>query len=202
LLDGLLDYFQVATLTQKTNTVNTLIEEALKRNQIQLTEKGLKLFKKLETDLPEIIVPDEHLEYIFNSVLQYVIASIPTYGNIELSTKFSIFKKGAGEELACFEEYGGTIEIVIVCGGDREPADDSVTAMGPIPTVQKDGASELILRLVKEMVMKNRGIMKFESDEKAKTMISLIFPIERRKVAYYESMSISPPANHLNILEF
>jgi len=59
---------------------------------------------------------------------------------------------------------------------------------------------ELMLRLVKEMVLKNRGIMKFEGDEKkAKTMISLIFPTERRKVAFYESMSINPPANHLNI---
>jgi hypothetical protein len=201
LLDGLLNYFQVTSLIKKTNTVNTLIEGALKKNQVQLKEKEVKLFKKLEEDLPETIVPDEHLKYILNSVLHYVIASTPTYGNIELLTKFSMFRKGGGEEQACFEEHGGTIEIVIVFAGDREPVGDSMTALGPIPTTQKDGAWELMLRLVKEMVIKNRGIMKFEGDEKkVKTMISLVFPIERRKVAFYESMSIHPPANHLNIL--
>jgi hypothetical protein len=181
--------------------VNTLIEGVLKKNEAHLKEKGVKLFKKLEEDLPEIIVPDEHLKYILNSVLQYVIASMPAYGDIELLTKFSIFKKGGGEEQACFEEYGGYIEIVIVFAGARESMRDSETVLGPTPTIhQKDGALELMLRLVKEMVLKNRGIMKFEGDEKkARAMISLIFPIERRKVACYESMSISPPANRLNI---
>jgi len=200
LLDGLLNYFQVTTLIKKNNTVHTLIEEALKKNQDQLKEKGVKLFKKLEKDLPEIIVPDEHLKYILNSVLQYAIASTPAFGTIELLTKFPILKKGAREEQACFEEHGGYIEIVIAFAGDRESVGDSETVLGPIPTIQKDGALELMLRLVKEMVLKNRGIMKFEGDgKKAKTMIFLIFPIERRKVAFYESMSINPPANHLNI---
>jgi signal transduction histidine kinase len=202
LLDGLLNYFQVTTPIKKTDTVNTLIEEALKKNQIQLKEKGVKLFKKLEKDLPEIIVPDEHLKYILNSVLQYVIASTPANGNIEFLTKFLISRNGGGKEQASFEEHGGYIEILIVFAGDRELGGNSVTALEPILTIQKNGALELMLRLVKEMVMKNRGIMKFEVDEKkAKMLISFIFPIERRKMAFYELMSINPPAHHLNILD-
>jgi len=202
LLDGLLNYFQGTTLIKKTNTVNTLIEEALKENQAHLKEKRVRLFKKLEKDLPETIVPDEHLRYILNSVLQYVIASTPAHGNIELLTKFSILKKGGGEEQACFGGHGGHIEIVIVFAKDRESVEAIETVSGSIPTIQKDGALELMLRLIKEMVLKNRGVMKFEGDEKkVKTMISLAFPVERRKVAFYEPMSISPSANHLNILE-
>jgi hypothetical protein len=202
LLDGLLNYFQGTPLIKKANTVNTLIEEALKGNQAHLKEKGVRLFKKLEKDLPEIIVPDEHLRYILNSVLQYVIASTPAHGNIELLTKFAIFKKGDREEQACFEGHGGHIEILIVFSGDRESVDALETISGSIPTIQKDGALELMLRLIKEMVLKNRGIMKFEGDEKkAKTMISLAFPVERRNVAFYEPLNISPSANHLNILE-
>jgi len=89
-----------------------------------------------------------------------------------------------------------------VFAGDRESVEALETVSGSIPTIQKDGALELMLRLIKEMVLKNRGIMKFEGDEKkAKTIISLVFPVERRKVAFYKPMSISPPANHLNILE-
>jgi len=194
LLDGLLNYFQVTTLIKKTNTVNTLLEESIKENQAQLKEKAVRLFKILEKDLPEIIVPDEHLRYILNSVLQYVIAATPTHGKIELSTVFSPFKKEGSEEQACFEGHGGQIEVLIVFAGDQEPE--------LISTIQKDGALELMLRLVREMVLKNRGIIELEGDEKkAKTTISLAFPVERRKMAFYEPMSISPPANHLNILE-
>jgi len=192
LLDGLLNYFQVTTQIKKINTVNTLIEEALKANQSRLKEKGVGLFKKLEKDLPEIIVPDEHLRYILNSVLQYVIASTPVHGNIELLTKFSILKKGGGEEHAFFEGHGGHIEILIVFAGGRESVEAFETASGSIPTIQKDGALELMLRLIKEMVLRNRGIMKFEGDEKkSKKIISLVFPVERRKVTFYEPMSTS-----------
>ena len=44
------------------------------------------------------------------------------------------------------------------------------------------------LLLVKEIVRKNLGTMKFDVNEKKpKTLITVIFPIERRKVIYYPS---------------
>ena len=68
--------------------------------------------------------------------------------------------------------------------------------MEGIPSLQKDEALDLILRLVKEMVLRNQGMMKFETDEKkAKVIISLRLPVERRKVFFYESISINPPTN-------
>jgi hypothetical protein len=49
---------------------------------------------------------------------------------------------------------------------------------------------DLILRFVKEVVQRNQGMMKIEGDEKkAKTFISLRFPVERRKVVYYQSVN-------------
>jgi hypothetical protein len=46
----------------------------------------------------------------------------------------------------------------------------------------------LKLLLVKEIVRKNHGVMKFEVDEKKpRTQISLIFPIERRRVVNYQT---------------
>jgi hypothetical protein len=57
-----------------------------------------------------------------------------------------------------------------------------------IPARQKDGILDLALRFVDEIVQRNRGMMKFEVDEKkTKTSISLRFPTERRKVVYYQS---------------
>jgi hypothetical protein len=52
---------------------------------------------------------------------------------------------------------------------------------------------EFMLRLAKEMVLKNRGMMKFEADERGgKRMIFLEFPIERRKEVFYEPIYINP----------
>jgi len=201
-LNGFLGYFHITTPIQKTNTVNTLLEEVLKKNQVQLEEKGVQYFQKLEKDLPEIIVPDEPLKYILNSVLQYVIISTRPNGNIEFLTKSFIFQSGGGETQACFEEYGGGVEILVVFTGEREPVEQSGAPWGRIPPPQADEAMELMLRLVKEMVQKNQGIMKCEADEnRSKTIISLRFPVERRKVFFYEPMSINPPAKPLKILD-
>lgn len=182
LLNGLLNYLQITTPIKKTNTVNTLIEEALKKNQSQLEEKGVKLFKKLEEDLPDIIVPDEQLDYILSSVLRYLITSTLPNGSIEFLTKSFIPERGAGGADACFEEYGGHIEILVIFAGDGKVEEIPEATSGRIPSLQKDEALELLLRLAREMVLKNRGIMRIETDEKrAKRTISLGFPIERRK---------------------
>lgn len=185
LLNGLLNYLQVTTPIKKTNTVNTLIEEALKKNRSRLDEKGVKLFKKLEEDLPDIIVPDEQLEYILNSVLRYLITSTLPNGSIEFLAKSFILERDTVGADACFEEYGGYIEILVVFVGDGKVEEKPEATSGRIPSLQKDGALELLLRLAREMVLKNRGIMKIETDEKrAKRTISLGFPIERRKEVF------------------
>lgn len=59
-----------------------------------------------------------------------------------------------------------------------------------IAALQKEEASDLILRFVKEVVLRNQGTMKMGADEKkTKTYIFLRFPVERRKVVYYQSVN-------------
>jgi len=49
----------------------------------------------------------------------------------------------------------------------------------------------LELRLIKEIIQKNEGMMKFEVNEKKpRTVISLKFPIERRKLIYYQPANV------------
>ena len=60
-----------------------------------------------------------------------------------------------------------------------------------ISTIQQEEAIELELRLIKEIIQKNQGMMKFEVNEKKpRTFISLKFPIERRKLIYYQPGSV------------
>ena len=85
------------------------------------------------------------------------------------------------------KEDRGYIEILIVFTGYKKASEQLKNVLG-IPAPQQEEAIELELRLIKEIIQKNRGMMKFEVNEKKpRTLISLKFPIERRKVIYYLS---------------
>ena len=186
LQDGLLNYIKINNPIIKTNTVNTLLEEELEKYQVELEEKKIKLFKTLEKNLPETAVPDDPLRYILGCVLQYVMALMPSNGSFGLFTKSLTLQRETGGEEALVKKEGKYVEILIVFTGYKKPT------VG-IPAHQKEGILNLTLRLVDEIVQRNRGMMKFEEDEKKeKTTISLRFPVERRKVVYYR------PANELS----
>jgi hypothetical protein len=78
------------------------------------------------------------------------------------------------------------IEILIAYTGYRKPVEPFRSPLG-ISAHPKEKILDLALKLVDEIVQRNRGMMKFEEDEKkAKATISLRFPVERRKVVYYQ----------------
>lgn len=182
--NSLLTYIRINNPIIKTNTVNTLIEEELKKYQAELEEKKIKLFKTLEKNLPETAVPDDQLRYILSCVLQYVMALIGANGNLGLFTKHFALQGELGED-----KEGRFIEILMVYTGYKKPTEQPGPSLG-ISAHRKERILDLALRLVDEIVQRNRGMMKFEEDEKkGKTTISLRFPVERRKVVYYQQPS-------------
>ena len=185
-LNSLLDYVKVHTPIRKINTVHNIMEEVLKKHQAKLEEKGIKVLKKLEKDLPETVVPDEQLKYILSSLLQYAMTLTPPHWNLGLSTRSFIFDKEAGEVEGLFKKDGRYIEISVVFPGRQRPSEPG-SGMTATP---KEEAPDLVLRFVKDVVLNNYGMMKVEADEKkARTLISIRFPVERRKVVYYQGLS-------------
>jgi hypothetical protein len=184
--NSLLHYIQINNPIIRTNTVNTLIEEELKKYQVHLEEKNVKLLKTLEEGLPETSVPDDQLRYIVSSVLQYVMALTHSNGYFGLYTRSGPPQKETGEDQISDKRERKYIEILMIFTSPKKQMAEGEPAL-EMPTRQKDGILELALRLVDEIIQKNHGLMKFEVDEKmAKTTISLRFPIERRKVVYYQ----------------
>lgn len=182
-LSGLTNYVKLNTPIQKTNTVHHIIEEVLKRYQAKLDEKGIRLLKKFERDLPETIVPDEQLKYIISSVLQYAMASSPPHWTIGLSTRSVVLEKGGGEVDDLFKRDGKYIEFSVAFPGYKKP----IESVSGIKGFREEEASDLILRFVKEVVQLHRGTLRMGADEKkTKTFISIRFPVERRKVVYYQ----------------
>lgn len=179
--NSLLNYIRINNPITKTNTVNTLIEEELKKYQSEVEEKKIKLFKTLEKNLPETAVPDDQLRYVLSCVLQYVMAMIGVNGNLGLFSRQVVLQREADED-----QEGRFIEILMVYAGHRKQTEPIGPPLG-VSAQRKERTLDLALKLVDEIVQRNRGIMKFEEDErKGKTAVSLRFPVERRKVVYYQ----------------
>ncbi len=183
LLDSFVQFLSVSTPLKKRGTVHRLIEEVLKKYQVQLDEKGVRLSKKYEKDLPETIVPDGLLSYILDSVLQYGIRAVTPGGEMEFSTKSSRLEKDVSLRQRLLRKDGRYIEIELLFkGGEKQGERFSENSI-----VQEDPLGIMLLRLVKELVRKNQGIMKLKKNEKqARLSISLWLPSERREIAYYQ----------------
>ncbi len=183
-LNGLIDYTKLRTPIRKMDTVHKIIGEVLKKHQVKLEEKGIKLLKRFEKDLPETIVPDEQLRYVLSSVLLYAMIATPPNWNVAVSTKSLLIEKVTGEAEGLFKKDGKYIEISVIFEVHRRRSE---LASGT-DTIQKEEGPDILLRFVKEVVLRNRGIMKMVT-KGTRTLISLRFPVEQRKVVYDQSLN-------------
>jgi len=189
LLDCFNDYINFSTPVIKSNTVNTLIEEVTQKHVSQFQEKKVNIIKKqFEKDLPETILPDEQLKYILNSVIECVLLSIPLNGNIGFLTRLFDIEALTSEEKSQLQKDGKYLEILVVSTSYEKSSEQlefvPVTPARP----QQEEATELILKLAKEIVKKNRGMMRQKVyEDKKMTFISVILPIEKRNVVRYPS---------------
>jgi hypothetical protein len=185
-LNSLTDYIKLHTPIRKMNTVHNIIEEVLKKHHVKLEEKGIKLLKRFEKDLPETTVPDEQLQYILGSVLEYARVVTPPNWNIVLSTKSVLIEKEIGKAEDLFKGDKKCIEISVFFAVHQKRSEPA----SGMAAIHKEEASDILLRFVKEVVLHNHGTMKFGVDEKrTKSFISLRFPVERRKLVYYQSLN-------------
>jgi nitrogen-specific signal transduction histidine kinase len=189
-MNGLVRYVKINTPIEKRDTIHFILEDVLKKHETELEHRKIKLFKKFEKNLPETTVHDEQLRYILNTLLQYAIPFISPNGSIGFLTKSFDVETRTASGKTSHPKNGRYVEILIVFTGYRKPFEQLETVLG-IPTVPKEEAVELELRLIKEIIRKNQGIMKFEVNEKKpRTVISLKFPTERRKLIYYQPANV------------
>jgi len=184
-LNSLLHYISINTPIVKSDTLNIILEGILEANEKLINYKKIKVIKKLEKDLPETSLHDEQLRYILNSILQYAILSTPLNGTIGFLIKSLDGQRETPDDKISLKNNGAYVEVDIGFMGNNKPSGPSGNGSG------KEESIHLILELVKEIIQKNRGTMTFQVDKKKpRTLITLKLPIERRKVIYYEPISI------------
>ena len=185
-LNSLLNFINVNTPIAKTNTLYVILEEILEANDKQLRQKDIKIYKRYEKDLPDTYIHPEQVRFILHSVLQYAILSTPPNETIGFLMKSS--DNGAGAEKTLPEDKRGYIEVMIGFDGDGKPV-DRLENLLEVPLDQSKGMADLILKLAKDLLERNHGMM-IETRKRSETILVLRFPIERRKVVYYEPIAL------------
>jgi hypothetical protein len=95
---------------------------------------------------------------------------------------------GKGAEKNLPEDKRRYVEVMIGFDGDGKPGNKSEN-LSETPQDQSKGMADLILKLAKDILERNHGMM-IETRKKSETILTLRFPIERRKVVYYEPIAL------------
>jgi nitrogen-specific signal transduction histidine kinase len=186
-LNSLLNFINVNTPITKTNTLYVILEEILDANDKLLQQKGIKIYKKYEKDLPDTFIHPEQVRFILHSVLQYAIFLTPPDEVIGIFMKSD--NNGTGVEKTLLEDKRRYVEVVLGFNGNGKRVDQSEN-LSEAPRDQTKGMADLILSLAKDILERNHGMMTETHGEKSETFIALLFPIERRKVVYYEPITL------------
>jgi len=187
LLNCFQDYINFNTPMKKMNTVNNIIEEILKNMEDQIQDKKIKIVKKqFEKNLPETSLPDEQLRYVLNSIIQYMVHSTRPYGSIGFLTQQFDPMGSEGDEMSLLQKDGKYIEVQIASMGDKQR--ELLDLVPGMTADQGEGGVDLILQLVKEIVQRNRGALTLKiNSQQSMSFLSVILPMERRKVVHYLS---------------
>ncbi len=189
LIDCFNDYINFTTPVVKRDTVNNFVEEVIKKHERQFEEKRIKIIKKqFEKDLPETILPDDQLRYILSSVIQYALLSTPVDGSVGFLTRLLDTEILKGKEWDQLQKDGRYLEILVVSVGYVKSDEEAGVVPGIANPHQEEEAVELILKLAREIIEKNKGMMRYKVyEDKPMTFISLVLPVERRSVVRYLS---------------
>jgi hypothetical protein len=188
-LNSLLNFINVNTPIAKTDTLYTILEEVLETQEKPLREKNIEIIKRYVNGLPETYIHNEQLRFILHSILQYAIVSTPPNETIVVSVKSLDAQGKKGIQKPSVIEKSGYIEAIV--GFNKNGNSGNSSEKGTAERGGQRGDSiDLILVLVKEILERNNGIMAVGTNgKKPNTLIGLRFPIERRKVVYYEPIT-------------
>ena len=189
IVNMLSSYINVTSPIVKKNTLHCILEEILESNEKELRARQIELKKTLGEELPETTFQDEQVRFILNLVLQYAILSTPSGGRIEIVTQLVDNEKE--QDLSSIDPLRNKYSEILISSSHPNHSSNESPGAPEVPRIERDGTSHFILRLVREMIRRNQGMIDFQRDQmKSRARISLKFPVERRRVFYYRPVNL------------
>jgi hypothetical protein len=176
-LDCFFDYLKIRSLIRKRNRVHMILEEILEGIEKELKDRKIQIVKKqFEMDLPEASIPDDHLRYILNWIVQYIISSASLNGKIGLLTRSFDFQEVKDDPEVSLKKDRKYIEIILFLMAREKVTESFQTELGAQEFIRKN-VNDFILPLVEEIIRMNGGMIRVKVDHKRDwRQISLILP--------------------------
>ncbi len=189
-LNALLNFINVNTPFVKKNTIRLIIDDLLEANEVQVQEMNIKIIKKFEEDLPETYIHDEQVKFILNSIIQYLLLTVPPHGTIVFLTRSKMPQKPIPDEKVVILKESQYVEVLIGYMTPNEPSEELGVQSGLL-CEKTNRTANLLLDLIKELLRKYQGIIDFSvRRNKSKTLFSLRLPVERRQIILYEQVKL------------
>jgi signal transduction histidine kinase len=189
IVNMLSSYVNVTSPIAKRDTLHCILEEILESNEEKLHARQIELKKILAEELPETVFQDEQVRFILNLVLQYAILATPSGGRIEIVTQFVNDQKE--QESASLDPLINKYSEILISSSHPSHSSNESPGTPEIPRIEREGTSHFILRLIREMIRSNQGMIDFQINQiKSRTRISLRFAVERRRLAYYRPVTL------------
>ena len=187
-LNSLLNFISINTPIAKTNTLSVILEDILEAIEKQLRAKDIRIAKRCEKDLPETFFHSEQVRFVLHSILQYAVFLTPAHESIRILMKSPDIVEGLDTRKALPEDKG-YVDVMIGFNGGKKPG-GPLEISKDVPADPRE-AIDLILVLAKKILLNNHGRLIMETNgNRPKTLITVRFPIERRKVVYYAPITL------------
>jgi hypothetical protein len=159
-------FFFLTSLLPRRGTLNSIVENSMRKYKSRFEKKEIATVRELDEELPDVVIPDEHLEFAIDLLLQYVLLTTSAHGSFSLLAK-----------ARCVPQDKITAPITTRNWIEIEARTKSI-----LPVLEKERVFDFLLHLIHRIVEKNYGILEFEADEtRRKRSVFLKFPQERRK---------------------
>jgi len=185
MLDCYSNYLRFKDPVQKKDTIKMVIEEVLKDHERQLKDKNIAIInKQFEKDLPETLISEAQLRYALDTIIQYCLLTMSHHSSLGFLTRLYDHLEGNGQGGNGLEKDGEYVEILVVSSDRERPKGSPIET----PTGHNGTGADLMLELVKEVIRRSHGEMRVKSyEQKAMTFISLILPVDGRRVTQFPS---------------
>jgi PAS domain S-box-containing protein len=162
IISSLLDFARPKTLTLRKGAVNTVVNEALKRNPVP---NNVAVISNLDETLPDIQADSDKLLQVFNNIISNAFQAMPEGGSLTITSK----KSGPGGVSIAFADTGVGIS-----------AENMKKLFEPLFTTKIKGIG-LGMVVTKTIVESHGGHIDVQSEGGKGTTITVNLPMSGRK---------------------
>ncbi len=147
-------------LRLKVESLNAVVQDVLRQSGEMLVRRRVRLLKRLDPELPALLIDPERMRQVLHNVLKNALESVPIGGRIRVESRRA-------------HPY---VVVDIAHDGPHEPGDALERLFVPFAT-RPNGAAGLGLGLVQRIVREHGGEIRVRSEAEWTTIVSFTLPI-------------------------